>query len=378
VTQIVSLVSRDFVAQVGDRRLSRRGAVVDDETNKCVLFDGRLAISYTGPSSLRGEETHLWIARTVAGSPSADLAVAARLLADNASTAVRSLRVQDRRLDIVAVGWARVRRNDDLRGVWIRVSNWRDGRVRSTFAVEVHLPTQPSKFFVTGQPMADSERERLSFALKHHTKHRLPPSASVRSLVTAVRRSAKGNELIGSTLLSAVIPRAAVSEDWRTGSMQAFTGPADTASRFPTFEYWPAWMDDGVTFGPTVAARGGVVASGFQSGPIRGALGGMVRRGDGGGTFAYPIAVLRRGGAFLTGRAGDRPCLIAFTEDSLLESYLRREVPPQTSVLLVETPDDLRALAASLDESCEQVGFNPNGVGELKVVVRLDDLYAGH
>ena len=62
MTFVLSCVTPEYVYQVSDRRLTwlngaQRGHVVDDERNKSVLVDGRIAFAYTGLAEIGADHT---------------------------------------------------------------------------------------------------------------------------------------------------------------------------------------------------------------------------------------------------------------------------------------------------------------------------------
>ena len=64
MTLIVALGNRDQVIQVADRRLTAKGIVVDEESNKCgtIFFDdGRFNFGFTGIARALGLEVNRWI-----------------------------------------------------------------------------------------------------------------------------------------------------------------------------------------------------------------------------------------------------------------------------------------------------------------------------
>jgi hypothetical protein len=75
VTLVLDCFARDAAFQVSDRRLvdPERGTIVDDETNKAVILNGRVVFSYTRLAKIRGQRTDEWLARAVYGRGCASL-----------------------------------------------------------------------------------------------------------------------------------------------------------------------------------------------------------------------------------------------------------------------------------------------------------------
>lgn len=59
MTLILDCIARDAVFQVSDRRLTDAygGTVVDDQSNKAVVVDGRVVFGYTGLATIDGQRT---------------------------------------------------------------------------------------------------------------------------------------------------------------------------------------------------------------------------------------------------------------------------------------------------------------------------------
>jgi RibD C-terminal domain len=114
MTLILSCITREYVVQASDRRLTRMdGSLFEDKANKAIFFCGHSVFAYTGIARLSSKPTDHWLT---------DLLINARALADGlptiqraAKTAVRGIpfpssvtpegRRKARRLALVNVGF---------------------------------------------------------------------------------------------------------------------------------------------------------------------------------------------------------------------------------------------------------------------------------
>ena len=68
MTMLLACLTDELVYQVSDRRLTdvaSSNVVVDDESNKAVVVDGRMVFTYTGLAKIGSERTDLWLARVI-------------------------------------------------------------------------------------------------------------------------------------------------------------------------------------------------------------------------------------------------------------------------------------------------------------------------
>ena len=64
MTIVLDCFARDAAFQISDRRLTdaaHPGVLIDDETNKALLLNGRVVFSYTGLASIDGQRTDEWL-----------------------------------------------------------------------------------------------------------------------------------------------------------------------------------------------------------------------------------------------------------------------------------------------------------------------------
>ena len=102
MTLIASLLTNDYAIQVSDRRITPSDKF--DDRNKATIFDGRLAIGYTGLADIAGKPTDIWVSDVLATAPLPDPF-------DYLAQAIKSeiLRIPrplaEKRMAFSAVGW---------------------------------------------------------------------------------------------------------------------------------------------------------------------------------------------------------------------------------------------------------------------------------
>jgi hypothetical protein len=85
MTQVLSVITRDYALLASDRRLTiadgpRRGEVVDDDTCKLVNLCNTCGIGYSGLAKFQGSRTDEWIAKTFASENCRDSLRASEIL----------------------------------------------------------------------------------------------------------------------------------------------------------------------------------------------------------------------------------------------------------------------------------------------------------
>lgn len=235
MTLIMSLLSRDYVIQVSDRRFlwfepDDKVRRIDDESNKSVLWAHLNAFAFTGIGNLGVKHrTDLWLARHLAkvegGLPAeqADQGHVFRAIAEAATEYFNGPRIARidrdlRRHAFVAVGWSRENDDSEFLPHMVRIGN-----------------------FTAGGPAG--ERFQIS--------------------VERIRRVSSRNEAVGRGLLVTVLPRASISQGESGGMLIAAPAHENTQ----TFLYVPADDRQGIVYGPTVVSGGAVLAD-FMAGSL--------------------------------------------------------------------------------------------------------------
>ena len=127
MTLILDCIARDAVFQVSDRRLTDAygGTVVDDQSNKAVVVDGRIVFGYTGLAIINGQRTDQWLAQVIADGPTQDMSAVANRIRDKATAAFSRLRCPTilKRHAFRGTGWFRLKNEDEPSPGLITVHN---------------------------------------------------------------------------------------------------------------------------------------------------------------------------------------------------------------------------------------------------------------
>lgn len=256
MTLIISCATRTHVIQVSDRRLTRLsdGGLLTDGRNKAVLFDHRVAISYTGLAEVSSRTpTDRWIAQCLVDERCETIDRAMQVLAARATDAFASirLRAQQKRHAFVGVGWAR-REGGMVAPLYFHVSNsmTREGRwlreAAEEFKVFTHIGTGHKSFllFTCGANVPREDIRALEARIGQSIAEKTDSAALVRHMVDTLYSIADRNVTVGRNVMTIVLPRAAVQGP---NEMVLSSAPrVDTA----TFEYMSESNPTAVQFGP--------------------------------------------------------------------------------------------------------------------------------
>jgi hypothetical protein len=290
MTLILSVLTRDCVIQVSDRRLVSldTGCAVEDERNKTVLWCGRLSFGFTGLANLGVEQgrTDLWLAETLASVETAvlsgDLTVerfdqrqlleqlAARCTTEFRRMTIAELDPQMRRHAFVAVGWARFDEETDFAPYLAHVSNvyspdlspLREPSEEFVVWWKRLEPSDDGFFFAEGQGYDEEETTATVQLLGALWDAYKDPAVIVEALVEKVRgKAAAPRSAVGKGMLVNVLPRGALREE-ASGRMVLLSEPLADQQ---TFMYLPSDTAlPGVAYGPTYTCGGSITAD-FQA-----------------------------------------------------------------------------------------------------------------
>ena len=273
MTLILSFLTQEYVVQVSDRRLTdaRTGQLVEDDSNKAVLFCGRMAFGYTGLAQLEGVATDLWLTKVLSAPECKSLSDAGRTIQLRATDSFRHIHLTGnlKRHAFVGVGWTRSSVNELFRPIVCEISNIdaQPGELSATVRQEFRMSysilpeSVPFSFAATGQAFTESESAELSRSLRRCAEQRTGPLPATRLVAAAIRKVAARNSAVGQNLLAVSIPRNAVG---RPDLEAVFSPPSLDAL---SFVYLPKGVDDGIQYGPNVACGGGSFTN-LQAGPV--------------------------------------------------------------------------------------------------------------
>ena len=283
MTLVLSCITPNVVYQVSDRRLTRLGTpttIVDDEANKAVVVNGRVAFGYTGLAEIAGQKTDVWLTKAIAVGPVDQMATIAERVRATATRDFRNLPCQPwvKRQAFQGAGWFGINgglspgviliENALENGRWLREAR-DDFRVVPVFprlSVGGSIPgTQAFNVYAVGLDPSDDEKSAVVNLLASAIGHRnSTPSTVLEALIRSMRWLSSRHPEIGPGLMAMCIPKEAAIETQRTGQMVMLMGrPMESIS---TFLYVSA-NDSIVHYGPHFVGGGGT-AMNFRVTPL--------------------------------------------------------------------------------------------------------------
>lgn len=273
MTLILSCVTRDVIYQVSDRRLttwSDPPKTIDDDTNKATLFNGRIAIGYTGFAFFGSERCDDWLARILSAQQSSDLGEIATAICEAATQAFSDNKMSGRHA-FHAVGWMQLEGTPGLVPIIATIHNGIDSATGSWhskvlpkfeyFAELIDTSTDSVRIQYVGASLSLAEKAKILRGIRKCVVHRHSRPETVREgLVRSVYWLSKRHPRIGSNLIVVVLPRSAIEEVDRTGEMFVAINP-------PTLDcvnscYWSPKRGS-TLFGPNIVLRG-IIMTNFQ------------------------------------------------------------------------------------------------------------------
>jgi hypothetical protein len=272
------------------------GRVADDDANKVVLYDWRVAFGYTGLAKLGKKRTDQWLTEILGLKQSRSLPMALRQISDAAAMAVKAYPKDKRFLAFAGIGWTHERPGNS-RPVFCRVSNFHDDSGRclpvtaESFSTQIRFLKADERFHAvaTGQIVPPQLVKNLTTRMRQLLKGQATSVRTVAAMVRAVRSTALSNKWVGQSLLSVCIPQPDTKNSRR---LRLGTGPS--TMDHPTFEYWPADLWDGVSHGPNVVVPGRAKFLNFKTGPMEPVdpnLGGLLIENGKPRKILYPCCV---------------------------------------------------------------------------------------
>lgn len=260
MTLVLSLVTKDFLVQVSDRRLTRGRSIVSDRATKMVALCNYMALSYTGIAEIGGQRTDLWITETLSTLRSPFPGAAALKLRSSASLAFHRLPHRWPHA-FVGVGWIKRRSRGCFEPFVMRVSNYHDSRgfqlraPRRLFSANIRIHDTPHRIYYTwtGQKPPSSALVEFHRHLKRIGARGLGQPAVLRLLVWLARRTADHNPTVGRDLLATCLPIGAMSDGYGLPSYVIKGGPSESDACFLDL---PAVVNDAQWHHPHVVCGG--------------------------------------------------------------------------------------------------------------------------
>jgi len=291
VTLILSCITREYVVQASDRKVTAfDGSWFENQRNKVVFFCGHSAFAYTGLASLAGLLTEEWLTLELGAAKA--LTDGIPHIAGQAKVALRRIpfrtsmptkeRNKIRRLAFVNVAFmldaqAKKVAPQHLRPAITVVSNFfRPPNVWLTEAEQDfmtwHRYLADSESFVlfsSGQSLRPDENKDLNEQLHRAIERAATGYPVARLLARQIKIVSDRNDRVGPNVMCAVIPREAVIRDVGQPPTSSLV-PLDTEAaeeadffHYPpndpprkTYIYLPASLSDREFFGPNYVCEG--------------------------------------------------------------------------------------------------------------------------
>jgi|GEM_PF-2053415 len=223
MTLILTCLTYEHIVQVADRRLTLPdGTLYDDDTNKAVFYCGRIAVAYTGLAQMEGKPTAEWIGWCMKEATQAEPAM--EHVAERAEGHFRRINVCDKRLAVVATGWATLRGARPLRPFICVASNfmteswkWEPSASDRMVVRTIFLDEDSSHLiFATGQNLTLEEAVHLNRLVRRTVEHGALAMPLARLVGDAVQSVADGNDdrakRVGKGMIIHLLSRKAVVE----------------------------------------------------------------------------------------------------------------------------------------------------------------------
>jgi hypothetical protein len=265
MTQVISVITKDYAMLVSDRRLTigegpRLGDVADDDTCKLVSVCNTCGIGYSGLAHFEGSPTHEWIAKTLASESCSDALTASHILKGNANRIFSTLKLAKKiRQEFLIAGWGLFRELPGLHPFMRLISNIRDGSGRAlsqpadSFASLLKVLLNEEPFFCRsiGQPVGKHRAQQLVRNLQRLVRREIPPSAALRLLVDEIVNTSlvEKNSAVGSKVLGFCIPKNSVQRQIETGRSVIVAKQPDNDT--VTFTYFEPGFSELQQYGPT-------------------------------------------------------------------------------------------------------------------------------
>ncbi|MCG8094897.1 MAG: hypothetical protein JAZ17_14960 [Candidatus Thiodiazotropha endolucinida] len=262
MTQIIAVISHNFITVVSDRRLSYvnpDGSFIGIKTdNECklVALCEHSCIAYTGLAKLGGFPTHEWITRTLSNRRCIDAWHAAKILTEECEALLENKNESYRHMTFLITGYRYI--NKSLTPYSLRISNsytdddaWKTEASNSFRSKLYYLkPDEFSESVVIGIPLKRKQNRRLKRYLRKSTIERSLPQATLKFLSDEIITSSRlGNRMVGKKILGVSIPKQQIIETQRTGNV--FISHHIPNNNRATFTYYDEGSDGLKIYGPS-------------------------------------------------------------------------------------------------------------------------------
>lgn len=230
MTLILTCLTKDFVVQASDRRLTatidNRVEVIEDQSNKALVYSNHFAFAYTGLAKLPDISAIDWAAQQL--SEKANLGDAVLHLGNRASDLMNSDPIRNyysrfparvKRLAFVGAGFAQREINGKQHLVPLRivVSNFFRSKDEAWVALPYRIfsvfynwfpERQRFKLFVAGIHLSKERMDGLNNRIKWCLRHKEGPEMIGRLLSGEIQEVADESDFVGKNIMCTFVPRA--------------------------------------------------------------------------------------------------------------------------------------------------------------------------
>jgi hypothetical protein len=267
MTQIIALITPDYVSLASDRLLTwnggqRDGEVFRDEECKLIAFCGQGGIGYTGLARLNGMPTHEWVAITLARENCTRLADTYQVLALKTPEALHGVARHLQTITFTIAGWEWFGDPPVLKPHLALVSNllgdtgnWLTAPT-DEFRIFVRPlePKLPFAWQTVGMGIEKGRAFALTRALRRLSARGLGPRYSLQYLIDEIQHTSNVQRRVGDKILTMCIPRRSFEWSISTGEhfMRASIPTIDVAS----CGYYDPSRKENLQYGPTMVCAG--------------------------------------------------------------------------------------------------------------------------
>ncbi|MES9854623.1 MAG: hypothetical protein ABW170_22635 [Candidatus Thiodiazotropha sp. L084R] len=268
MTQIIAVITQEFITVVSDRRLSYLN---EDGSFKCIKTDNECklvslcehsCIAYTGLAQLDGIATHEWITRTLKKHKCIDAWLAGKILAKECKAPLENISKSYSHMTFLITGWKYT--NKGLLPYMLRISNayhHDDSWIKLAtnnfrYKIICLLPDEVSESMVVGVPLKRAQDRRIKRHIRKTTIRRSLPLATLEYLSKEIVLT--NSSMVGNNVLGVIIPKNQIEETKKAG-LVTICHHAPNKSR-STFTYYEEGSNGLEIFGPSfVCGDSGII-----------------------------------------------------------------------------------------------------------------------
>ncbi len=267
MTFILNFATSEHVFQVSDRKLTffPSGKIYDEESNKAVMVNGRMAFAYTGLGKIGRESTDNWLVKKIASITDDNLGAVAEKIRQEATKDFARLSTPNRNMlkhAFVGVGWTIYNGETELSPILLTIDNalnksgeW-SANISKEFKTTLNGWGNSKDFCIgsAGVSVSPAEKKTIWRHLSRIVKRGELQLAILRGMVDACLWIAdRHTPWVGKSLMALCIPKKAVLNTMKTGrTIMLLGGSEETTSFF----YIPKDGKRAINFGPHFVSRG--------------------------------------------------------------------------------------------------------------------------